>query len=214
MIKFYDYVLSGNCYKVRLLLKFIALTYASRELDFHPTREHKSAWFLKLNPRGQLPVLEDDGEIFTESRDILVHLARRYDQSGQWYPAGRSDIAREIDRWLTFADALTTSIGAARLHDFLLYDLDADAARREGQIRLEELDFELWMGERRGAEWICTNSYPTIADIACFPYAALAEDAGINLRDYPAVRRWIDRFKALPNFQVMSGIFARTAAEA
>ena len=60
MIRLHDYTLSGSCYKVRLLLEFLALEHELVAVDFHPGRRHKSAEFLRLNPLGQLPVLEDD----------------------------------------------------------------------------------------------------------------------------------------------------------
>ena len=51
-----------------------------------------------------------------------------------------------------------------------------------------------------------------MADIACFPYVMLSDEAGISLIDYPAIRRWTDRIKRLPGFTVMSGIFATSSA--
>jgi glutathione S-transferase len=47
---------------------------------------------------------------------------------------------------------------------------------------------------------------PTIADIACFPYVALAPEGEIPLDGHPAVRGWVDRIKALPGFVGMPGI--------
>lgn len=56
------------------------------------------------------------------------------------------------------------------------------------------------------------RTLPTVADIACFPYVMLSDEAGISLIDYPAIRRWTDRIKRLPGFTVMSGIFATSSA--
>ena len=47
---------------------------------------------------------------------------------------------------------------------------------------------------------------PTIADIAAFPYIALAEDGKISLAEYPHILAWIERMKQLPNFIGMPGI--------
>jgi glutathione S-transferase len=54
-------------------------------------------------------------------------------------------------------------------------------------------------------EWLCGSS-PTIADVACFPYVALAPMGDISLEPYPAVRRWIARFKTLPGYLDMPGL--------
>ena len=46
MITLYDYELSGNCYKLRLLLSFLQIEYKTVPVEFYPGREHKSEWFL------------------------------------------------------------------------------------------------------------------------------------------------------------------------
>ncbi len=58
-ITLYDFELSGNCYKLRLLMNILGVRYDIHPVDFFPGREHKSDWFLRLNPFGQLPVLKD-----------------------------------------------------------------------------------------------------------------------------------------------------------
>ena len=60
-MKLYDYVLSGNCYKIRLLLDFLEIAHEKQAVDFFQGLEHKSYAFLRINPLGQIPVLEDDG---------------------------------------------------------------------------------------------------------------------------------------------------------
>ena len=61
----YDYILSGNCYKVRLFLSFLKLEHELIPIDFYPGSEHKQTEFLELNPLGQIPVLMDDGFVLT-----------------------------------------------------------------------------------------------------------------------------------------------------
>ena len=78
MIKLYDYELSGNCYKLRLLMGILGIPYETVPVDFYPGREHKSDWFLRINPLGQLPVIEDDGLVLRDAQAILVYLARKY----------------------------------------------------------------------------------------------------------------------------------------
>ena len=79
MITLYDYELSGNCYKLRLLLSFLKIEYKTVPVEFYPGQEHKSDWFLKINPLGQLPVIDDDGFMLRDAQAILVYLASRYD---------------------------------------------------------------------------------------------------------------------------------------
>jgi glutathione S-transferase len=214
MIRLYDYELSGNCYKLRLLMSFLAIEYATVPVDFYPGRAHKSQWFLRLNPLGQLPVIDDDGVVLRDAQAILVYLASRYDPDGSWYPRQNPTLLGEISQWLAFADGITSTASAARLHDGMFYDLDVAAARAGAHRLFRILDEHLWFGEQEGRNWICAAADPTIADIACFPYVMLSEEGGISRQDYPAIRRWCDRFKRIKGFIVMPGVFPASAAKA
>jgi glutathione S-transferase len=212
MITLYDYELSGNCYKLRLFMSFLQIPYTTRPIDFYPGREHKSEWFLKINPLGQLPVIDDDGFVLRDAQAILVYLAARYDESGRWYPGSEPKLLGEVSQWLAFADGITATASAARLHDGLFYALDIDAARAGAHRLFRILDEHLWFGEQEGRDWICAEAHPTIADVACFPYIMLSEEGGISRQDYPAIRRWCDRLKRIEGFMVMPGIFPASPA--
>jgi glutathione S-transferase len=214
MITLYDYELSGNCYKLRLLMNMLGIEHETMPVDFYPGREHKSEWFLNINPLGQLPVIVDDGLILRDAQAILVYLACKYDPADTWYPRGDAALAGEVSQWLAFADAITGTASAARLHDALFYDLDVDAARAGAHRLFRILDEHLWFGEREGRDWICSPRHPTVADIACFPYIMLSEEGGISRQDYPAIRRWCDRVKRIDGFIVMSGIFPTAPGKA
>jgi len=207
MIRLYDYELSGNCYKLRLLMSMLGLEYEAVPVDFYPGKEHKSERFLKINPLGQLPVLEDNGLRLRDAQAILVYLASKYDQSGKWYPTDQPETLGNIQQWLAFADSITSTSSAARLHDGFFYDFDIDACRAGAHRLFRILDEHLWFAERQGGDWICPGEHPTIADIACFPYVILSEEGGISRQDYPAIRRWTDRVKRIQGFRVMSGVF-------
>lgn len=206
-IKLYDYELSGNCYKVRLLLHLLDVAYEAAPVDFFPGREHKAAWFREsVNPLGQLPVIDDGGYLLRDAQAILVYLASRYDPSGRWYP-DEARIRGNVTLWLLTADDLTRTASAARLHDMLGYELDVERARAGAHELLRMMDDYLADAEIAGQHWLAA-AHATVADIACFPYTALAPQGGIALDDYPAVRRWIDRVRHLPRFTGMPGIFS------
>ncbi|MBB4519727.1 glutathione S-transferase [Paraburkholderia fungorum] len=207
MITLYDYELSGNCYKVRLLLNMLGLEYNLEPVEFYPSKAHKSDAFLRVNPLGQLPALTDDDLTLRDAQAILVYLATQYDTSGQWYPASSPRLVGEIQMWLSFADGLTGSISAARLHDLFFFNFDDEACRRRAHELLRVLDEHLWLREKTGGKFLCDTSHATVADLACFPYIMLSDEGGVSLADYPAVRRWTDRIKRLPGFIVMAGVF-------
>ena len=204
-MKLYDYALSGNCYKIRLLATFLDIDYEAVAVNFYPGREHKGAAFLKLNPLGQIPVLEDDGLIIRDAQAILLYLANKYDTDKRWWPADDPQRVGEVVMWLAFADQITTTSSAARLHDVLGYDLDVERARAGARNIFRVLEDHLTDREFDGDDWI-VGSDATIADIACFPYTALSGDGGIDISPYPAVQRWVRRFTELPGFVSMPGI--------
>ncbi len=205
MIRLYDYELSGNCYKLRLLLHWLGLDYQRVPVDFHPGRAHKSDAFLQtINPQGQLPVLDDDGFLLRDAQACLVYLASRYDPGGQWYPDD-AQTRGQIQLWLACADDLTRSISVARLHYGFGYSADLAACARNGHAALRQLDDTLAENHYRGRRWLAAD-LPSIADIACFPYAALAGEARIDLRPYPALQAWIHAMRHLRDFIAMPGI--------
>ncbi|MEO6625473.1 MAG: glutathione S-transferase family protein [Burkholderiaceae bacterium] len=205
MISLYDYTLSGNCYKARLLLHWLGLEYTRIPVDFHPGREHRSAPFMaSINPLGQLPVLRDGDFLLPDAQAILVYLASQYDTSDQWYP----DDARtrgNISLCLALGDDITRSASAARLHLAFDYPADLPACQQKAHAAFRLLDDRLAENQHREQAWL-VGATPTIADIACFPYAALAGEAGIDLMAYPALRRWIDDLRHWPGFIAMPGI--------
>ncbi|BEP56136.1 glutathione S-transferase [Variovorax sp. V118] len=209
-VRLYDYPLSGNCFKVQQMLLWLGVDHASVPVDFHPGREHKSARFLEqVNPLGQLPVIDDEGFVLRDAQAILVYLASRYDDARQrWYPADPK-LRGQVAMWLAMADEITRTASAARLHDALGYThLDIEACRRGACAAFRVLDDHLAeQHAATGLRWLVAAPEPTIADLACFPYVALAGEGGISLDEFPALRRWVWDFRHLPGFVGMSGIF-------
>lgn len=206
MIRLYDYTLSGNCYKLRLLLHWLGLDFQVIPVDFHPGRAHKSEWFLQtVNPLGQLPVLDDDGFVLRDAQACLVYLASRYDAGGHWYPDDAQTRGR-IQLWLAAADDLTRSVSAARLHYSFGYPADIAQCERLGHATLQLLDDTLAEHHYHGRTWLAGGDAPSIADIACFPYAALAGEARLELRRYPALQAWMHALRHRPGFIAMPGI--------
>ena len=120
----YDYILSASCYKVRLLAALLDVPLTLRAVNFHPAQDHKSPEMRRLNPAGTLPVLVDGATVFTQTADMLRHLAM------QTNPAWLGTDAAQTDRWLDFAPSLNASLGIARLHDVLSFPGDIAALRQ------------------------------------------------------------------------------------
>ncbi len=206
-MKLYDFVLSANCYKVRLLLGFLGVSYDSEVIDFHPGKEHKGEAFRLINPLGHIPVLDDDGYVLRDAHAILVYLASRYDPGRSWYPVTDPERLGSVAQWMAFADATASTASATRLHVNLGYDFDVDERRAAAHELFRVADEHLWFGERTGNDWFVPGPLPTLADVAVFPDVVLAEEGGIDLMDYPSLVRWTGRVKQIPGFSVMPGVF-------
>ena len=202
----YNYVLSGNCYKVRLLAALLNVSYETVAIDFHPGKEHQKETFLRLNPAATLPVLVAGETVLTETQAMLVWLAQTHDASGHWWPAQDKHAIVSVLQWLGFSGRLTATVGELRLHSMLNKPIDVNAAKSGSSKALRELESHLTEQRLLGSLWIAA-SHPTVADIACFPYAALSPDAAIEHDDYPAIRSWMHSLRSLDGFLTMPGIY-------
>ena len=197
-MKLYDLTLSGNCYKVRLFAALAGIPVDIVPVDFL-AGEHKRPPLIELNPWGELPILVDGEVVLRDSQAILVYLARRY--AGEaWLPGDPAAMA-EVVQWLsTAANEVQNGPGAARLVDKFGYALDkADTLRRAARI------LPLINARLADHDWLALDR-PTIADCAVLPYVALAPEGGVSLSDFPHIRAWIARVKALPGFVPMPGV--------
>lgn len=204
MIKLYGHELSGNSYKATLMLSLLGLDYEWIRVDLM-TGAHKQPEFLALNPFGQVPLLVDGNVILPDAQAILVYLARQYGTQ-QWLPLEAEPMSRVI-RWLsTTAGEIRQGPESARLyHLFKATSINLEQANQKAEFILTQLNDRL-----ADREWL-ELGHPTIADVAVFPYVALAPDGKISLKPYPHVLDWIDRVKHLPGFVGMLDIEAPAA---
>ncbi|MEE7493326.1 glutathione S-transferase [Methylobacterium oryzae] len=207
-MKLYDYVLSSDCYKVRLLAGCLGIELQTIPVNVFPGEEHRSPEFLAVSPLGKIPVLSDGGVVLQDAHAILVYLAKRQGDAGAaWYPDADAASCAAVQQWLTFATELDGTIGAARQHSMLGKPLDVDRARSGAREQITALDDHLTDREFDGSAWIVGNS-PTIADVAVFAQVAVAGDGAIDLTPYKAVGRWLKTMVSVPGFSPMPGISA------
>ncbi|AYC33467.1 glutathione S-transferase family protein [Pseudomonas cavernae] len=193
-MKLHDFALSGNAYKVRLFLGLIGQEVELASVDLlHGAHKHPD--FLAINPRGQVPVLEDDDFRLGDSQAILVYLASRYAEAA-WYPLDAISQGR-IAHWLSFAaNEVQHGVAQARLLRLFNRPGDLEAVQAKGRAALELLEAHLV----RHA-WLAQTETPTIADIAVYPYVAMAVEGGLELDSYRNLQAWFARLRALPGYQ-------------
>ncbi len=198
MIDLYEFTLSGNCHKVRLMLALLGLSYNSIAVN-SSLREHKSPEFLSMNPFGQTPVLKDGNAVIRDSQAILVYLAHQYGGE-QWWPNDAVTMAH-IAAWLsTAANELARGPNTLRLHHKFGRDINLDDAQQITNTLLNIMNERL-----RRHEWIATD-VPSIADVALYPYIALAPEGKVDLSPYPSVLAWLQRMQALSGYVGMPGM--------
>ena len=205
MLKLHGLEISGNTYKIKLLLHLLELKYQFVEIDIK-NNQHKSNAFLQLNPRGEFPVLEDDSDVIWDSQAILVYIARKYGSKhnrNNWYPENATELAH-ITQWLTVANNdIFHTLGKARSMIKFGHEGDLVLLQKQGVNVLQWINKHL-----SNKQWLATDK-PSIADIACYPYIALCEEGDISLDVYPEIHNWFERIQQLNGYTNMPGLWNR-----
>jgi glutathione S-transferase len=186
--------LSGHTHRVELMLLMLGLPY---RFSPAPADVRRSEAFLKLNPLGQIPVLEDGDLVLSDSNAILVYLVKRYAPKSQWLP-DEPVAAALVQRWLSVA-AGELRYGPANARGMALWGGPGD---RAGCFEIAARILKFMEAHLASRVWLAAD-HPTIADLACYSYVAHAPEGGISLEPYQAVRAWLRRVEALPNFKAL-----------
>ncbi|HZR36845.1 MAG TPA: glutathione S-transferase family protein [Nevskia sp.] len=191
-MKLYHHPLSGHSHRAQLFLSLIGVPCELVEVDL-ARGAHKQPEFLKLNPFGQVPVLDDGGTLVSDSNAILVYLAKKYGRS-DWLPEEALAAAR-VQRWLSVAAGeLMYGPAAARLVLLVKAPYRAEEVIARAHLLLARMEDAL------GAQdWLAAD-HPTLADIALYSYTARAPEGNVDLRPYARVNGWLRRIEALPGF--------------
>jgi glutathione S-transferase len=196
-MKLYNVAYSGNSYKVRLLLAQLGIPCEIVEVDILKGAS-RTAEFLKINPNGRTPVLDDNGFILAESNAVLAYLAR----GTKFLPEERRQFGL-VFQWLFFEQySHEPFIATSRF--WLQHKPDSPektallAAKRDGG----------WAALKIMEDHLVNNEFfvgdYSIADIALFAYTHVAHEGGFPLDDFPKIRGWIERIKTLPNYLPIS----------
>jgi len=192
-------MLSGNCYKVKLLLEFLSIEHEWQHVDIL-AEEAQSDEFLSKNANGKIPLLQiGDQEFLAESNAILNYLAEGTD----WLPDGRLPRARVLqwqffeqyshEPYIAVARYINKYLGlpAERLEEYQSKQADGHKALRVMEKQLQKTDF-------------IAGGQPTIADISLYGYSHVAHEGGFDLADYPAIRSWLGNFEKIPGYVQMT----------
>jgi glutathione S-transferase len=188
----YDSPVSGNCYKVRLLLAHLGRDYQRRELDV-VDRSNRAEVLGELNPGLRVPTLVlDDGRALGESNAIIFFLAEgtpylpedtfERAQVLQWQffeQYSHEPYIAVLRFWLHVADTKPTSE-------------ELETKRRGGEAALAALEHHL-----ESRSYLVGERY-TLADISLYAYTHVADEAGFELDRYRAIQGWLARVREQP----------------
>lgn len=196
-MKLHNVSYSGNSYKVRLLLAHLGMPCETIEVDILKGQS-RTPEFLKINPNGRTPVLDDNGFVLAESNAILAYLAKET----KYLPEDRKKFAM-IFQWMFFEQySHEPFIATSRF--WLQHKPDSPektallASKRDGgQAALKIMEDHLSKSD------FFVDDY-SIADIALFAYTHVSHEGGFPLANFPRIRGWIERVQAQPGFIPMS----------
>jgi glutathione S-transferase len=202
MIRLYDYLPSGNGYKVRLLLTQLQIPFERIELDIIKG-DTRSREFLRKFPNGRIPAVEfDDGRRMFESNAITWYFA----QTTPLVPRDPFERACVL-QWMFFEQySHEPYIAVARF--FAMHPDHPDERRaglpriiRGGYDALGVMEWHLGGGGEgdHSREFFVGGKY-SVADIALYAYTHVAHEGGFDLVNYPAIREWVARVKAQPRY--------------
>jgi len=208
MLRLYDYLASGNGYKIRLLLTQLDIPFERIELDVLKG-ETRTPQYLARNPNGRIPLLElGNGTNLAESNAILFYLA----EGTSFLSDQRLERAQSL-QWMFFEQySHEPNIATSR---FWLQHLELTPERRAALELRRPLGYAaLDVMERHLTErsFFVGERY-SIADIALYAYTHVAEEGGFELNRYAAVRSWLGRVQTQPRHVLITQDVGRTRAD-
>ncbi|WP_096085224.1 glutathione S-transferase family protein [Agaribacterium haliotis] len=198
MYTVYGDKISGNCYKIKLMLELLGLDYHWQDIDILKKETH-SEDFLAMNANAKVPVLKlDDGRYLSESNAILAFLADNTD----FLPQNSYQKAKVFE-WLFFEQySHEPYIAVARFIQTYLglpeerrgeYESKKDGGYRALALMNQQL---------QQCDFLCGDTC-SIADISLYAYTHVADEGGFDLTPYRAITTWFKRIEQLPNYCAM-----------
>ena len=185
-MKIYGDIRSGNCLKVKYTADHLNIPYIWEPVDVLGQESHTKQ-FLRLNPAGQVPVIElEDGRCLSQSNAILQYLSEGSSLfSTDCFEKGL------INQWL-FWEQYSHEPYVAVCRFVMLYLRKPSEKRESWRVErgITALDhLESTLGTR---SWLVAERL-TIADISLLAYSRVAHEGGFDLDSLPNLRRWISR---------------------
>tara|TARA_B100001248_G_scaffold59056_1_gene40253 strand:- start:75689 stop:76294 length:606 start_codon:yes stop_codon:yes gene_type:complete len=196
IIKLYDHELSGNCYKVRLLLNQLSLDFESIKIDVFKG-ENKKDFFKEINPAMKIPVINDGGLILNESNAILLYLCDKYKSK---LVSNSIESRAKIYSWLIYNKTSVDPFLAKARAIKKFYPDDKQDLNELQYLKIEGIKSLKVIDNYLKTSNFFSNEY-SIADIAMYPYIKLSYEGEIFLDEYENILKWIERVENTDKFK-------------
>ena len=194
MYTLYDYLPSGNCYKIRLVLNQLGIAYETVTIDIL-NKESRTPEFLKINPNGRTPVLNHNGRNLAESNAILWYLASHSDLM----PSGDFEQAQVL-QWMFFEQfSHEPHIASVRYWVSILKAEEEYKEAIKTKMPLGYAALDVMEQHLESYDFFVANQY-SIADIALYAYTHVAEEGKYDLSGYKKIKAWFERIESQKNY--------------
>jgi len=195
MLRLYDDPISGNGYKVRLVLTQLGIPFEYVALDITKS-ETRTPDFLKKNPNGRIPTLRlEDGTHLAESCAIIWYLA----EGSKLAPADRLARAQTL-QWMFFEQySHEPYVAVARFWKHLPQMTEEQQRQLPDRIKRGYAALDVMETHLATRQFFVADKYG-LADIALYAYTHVADEGGFDLSKYPAINGWMKRVAAQPHY--------------
>lgn len=195
MYRLYDFLPSGNCYKVRVLLTQLQIPFTRVDINILK-QETQTVSFLAKNPNGKIPVLEvAPGSFLTESNAILFYLS----QGTNYFPSQNWEQA-QVMQWLFFEQySHEPNIATSRYWIKILGEADKYQEQLQQKQTLGYVALNILEKHLQNHSFLVAEKY-SIADIGLYAYTHVAEEGGFDLTPFTAIQSWLQRIESQPRY--------------
>lgn len=185
---------AGRCF---LLLEELEIDYETIGIKFSE-RQHKSEEYLKINPNGKIPTMDDDGFILWESMAINKYLSKKYKPELLGNDDKESALVEQWCIW-GLSEYQTPLLGALR-HGMMLAPEKRDPSIFDSESKKLHNLHSILNNALEGNDFLVGNHY-TLADLQVALGVSGVFLVNISLEEFPNLNRWLKSITSRPAFQ-------------
>lgn len=211
-----------NGYKVSIFLELLGVKYDVQAIDMMAS-EQKEPWYLKMNPNGKIPTLQDKSTNTTisESGAILTYLADQYDKDYKFsYKPGTPEYYKQLELMYFQAAGVGPMQGqVGHFKRFAPEPIPYAIERYTSETKRLYGVLNDYLERNQENSPFLVGKHVSIADVMCIGWAGVLPTMGVPLSEYPFVEKWVKTMVAIPEVKrglavpILSPFFAKELLE-